>query len=54
MPRAGIPCFGPTAALARLETSKGFTRALASQLGIPSPLFPFFPALATITSAIKW
>jgi phosphoribosylamine--glycine ligase/phosphoribosylaminoimidazole synthetase len=36
---AGVPCFGPTADLARLETSKGFTRALAAQLGIPSPLF---------------
>jgi phosphoribosylamine--glycine ligase/phosphoribosylaminoimidazole synthetase len=36
---AGIPCFGPTAELARLETSKGFTRALAAQLGIPSPQF---------------
>jgi phosphoribosylamine--glycine ligase len=36
---AGIPCFGPTAALARLETSKGYTRALAAQLGIPSPQF---------------
>ncbi len=36
---AGVPCFGPTAALARLESSKGFTRALAQQLGIPSPRF---------------
>lgn len=36
---AGIPCFGPTAALARLESSKGFTRALAKELGIPSPAF---------------
>jgi phosphoribosylamine--glycine ligase/phosphoribosylaminoimidazole synthetase len=36
---AGVPCFGPTAELARLETSKGYTRALAAQLGIPSPQF---------------
>ncbi|MEX0848582.1 MAG: phosphoribosylamine--glycine ligase [Ilumatobacteraceae bacterium] len=36
---AGIACFGPTAALARLESSKGFTRALAKQLGIASPAF---------------
>jgi phosphoribosylamine--glycine ligase/phosphoribosylaminoimidazole synthetase len=36
---AGVPCFGPTAQLARLETSKGYTRALAAQLGIPSPQF---------------
>lgn len=33
----GIPCFGPTAELARLETSKGFARQLATELGIPCP-----------------
>jgi len=36
---AGVPCFGPTAALARLETSKGHARVLATQLGIPQPRF---------------
>ncbi len=36
---AAVPCFGPTESLARLESSKGFTRALAQQLGIPSPAF---------------
>jgi len=36
---AGIACFGPVAELARLETSKGYTRALAVQLGLPSPQF---------------
>jgi len=36
---AGIACFGPTAALARLESSKGYTRVLAKELGIPSPAF---------------
>lgn len=35
----GIACFGPTASLARLEGSKGFTRALASTLGLPSPAY---------------
>ncbi len=35
----GVPCFGPTAELARLETSKGYTRSLAADLGIPSPQF---------------
>ncbi len=34
-----IPCFGPTAAVARLEGSKGFTRTLAHSLGLPSPAF---------------
>ncbi len=37
--RRGVPCFGPTAELARLESSKGFTRSLALQLGLPSPRF---------------
>ena len=34
-----IPCFGPTAALAKLESSKGFTRMLAGRLGLPSPVY---------------
>jgi phosphoribosylamine--glycine ligase/phosphoribosylaminoimidazole synthetase len=33
----GVPCFGPSASLARLETSKGFTRDLADVLGLPGP-----------------
>ncbi|HZX56192.1 MAG TPA: phosphoribosylamine--glycine ligase, partial [Ilumatobacteraceae bacterium] len=35
--RRRIPCFGPTAELARLESSKGFARALTTELNIPSP-----------------
>jgi len=35
--RRRIPCFGPTADVARLETSKAFARALATTLDIPSP-----------------
>jgi phosphoribosylamine--glycine ligase/phosphoribosylaminoimidazole synthetase len=34
-----IPCFGPSASVARLESSKGFTRTLAATLGLPSPAF---------------
>ncbi|MGB8859853.1 MAG: phosphoribosylamine--glycine ligase [Ilumatobacteraceae bacterium] len=34
-----IPCFGPTASLAKLESSKGFTRMLAGRLGLPSPAY---------------
>lgn len=44
---AGIPCFGPTAALARLESSKGFARDLAGQLGIPGPRHWRFDDAAT-------
>ncbi len=40
--RRGVPCFGPTAALARLESSKGWARELASSLGIPGPRFAVF------------
>ena len=32
----GIPCFGPTRAAARLETSKGFTKAFAGRHGVPT------------------
>ena len=33
---AGVPVFGPSAAAARLEGSKGFTKALCSRAGIPT------------------
>ncbi len=32
----GIACFGPTKAAARLETSKGFTKAFAERHGVPT------------------
>jgi phosphoribosylamine--glycine ligase/phosphoribosylglycinamide formyltransferase/phosphoribosylformylglycinamidine cyclo-ligase len=47
----GIACFGPTAALAQLETSKGFTRSLAERLGIPSPAFSRHTSAA---DALAW
>lgn len=34
--KAGIACFGPIAAAARLEGSKGFTKALCREAGIPT------------------
>ena len=36
---AGIPAFGPSAAAARLEGSKGFTKALCRAEGIPTAAF---------------
>ncbi len=36
---AGVACFGPSAALARLESSKGYARELAASLGIPGPWY---------------
>ena len=35
--RRRVPCFGPTAELARIESSKGYARQLATSLGLPSP-----------------
>lgn len=55
--RRGIPCFGPTAELARLEGSKGFARQLAADLGIPGPRFARFdPATSTsvVGEATDW
>ncbi|WP_205528767.1 phosphoribosylamine--glycine ligase [Desertimonas flava] len=40
--RREVPCFGPTAELARLESSKGFARHLSTSLGIPGPAFAQF------------
>jgi phosphoribosylamine--glycine ligase/phosphoribosylaminoimidazole synthetase len=40
--RRGIPCFGPTSDLARLESSKSYARELATQLGIPGPRWARF------------
>ena len=36
---AGIPCFGPTAAAGRLETSKVFAKQLLQRLGVPTADF---------------
>ncbi|GJD99016.1 phosphoribosylamine--glycine ligase [Methylobacterium isbiliense] len=48
--QAGIPAFGPSAAAARLEGSKGFTKELCAACDIPTAAFARFretgPALA--------
>ena len=48
--RLGIPCFGPTAELARLEGSKAHARSFADALGIPSPAFATFDDAAAATA----
>ena len=41
--RAGVPCVGPKKSLAKLETSKSFTRAIMKKYGIEgNPLFGSF------------
>jgi phosphoribosylamine--glycine ligase/phosphoribosylaminoimidazole synthetase len=49
----GIPCFGPSADLARLEASKGWARQLAASLGIPGPAFATF-AGGDVEAALTW
>ncbi|HEX7759126.1 MAG TPA: phosphoribosylamine--glycine ligase [Caulobacteraceae bacterium] len=39
---AGIPCFGPSAAAGRLETSKAFTKAFADRHGLPTARYGVF------------
>ncbi len=50
---ANVACFGPTAALARLESSKGYARELATLLGIPGPRFRRFTS-GQQRDAIDW
>ena len=40
--KAGIACLGPSADAARLEGSKGFTKALCSETGIPTAAYQQF------------
>jgi len=49
---AGIPCCGPSAAAARLEGSKAFTRILAQAAGIPSPDHRVVTSPAEIAAAL--
>jgi phosphoribosylamine--glycine ligase/phosphoribosylaminoimidazole synthetase len=50
---AGVPCFGPTADLALLESSKGHARQLATSLGIPGPAFARFDG-GDVEGALTW
>ena len=49
--RRNLPCFGPTAELARLESSKSYARDLAASLGIAGPAFARFD---TADAAVRW
>jgi phosphoribosylamine--glycine ligase len=49
---AGVPCCGPTAAAARLEGSKAFTRTLAAAAGVPSPDFRIVTSSEEVDDAI--
>ena len=48
-----IPCFGPTSKQARIESSKGYSRHLATSLGVPGPAYARFEELDA-DGAIEW
>ncbi|HZI45899.1 MAG TPA: hypothetical protein VFD53_11795, partial [Ilumatobacter sp.] len=48
-----IPCFGPASKQARIESSKGFSRDLATSLGVPGPLYRRFDEL-DVDGALAW
>jgi phosphoribosylamine--glycine ligase len=44
--KAGIPCFGPTAAAGQLESSKAFTKAFCDRHNLPTAAYGVFGAAA--------
>jgi phosphoribosylamine--glycine ligase len=49
---AAIPCFGPTAAAGRLESSKAFTKAFADRYGLPTGAYAVCETLAEGKAAL--
>lgn len=50
---AGIACFGPTAAAARLEASKVFTKEICAAVGAPTAAYAHFTELASARAYVK-
>ncbi len=50
---AAVPCFGPSAAAARLETSKAFTKGFARRYGLPTGRFGVFEAAEPARAFLK-
>jgi phosphoribosylamine--glycine ligase/phosphoribosylformylglycinamidine cyclo-ligase len=48
-----IPCFGPTSKQARIESSKGYSRHLATSLGVPGPVYERFEENGD-EAALEW
>ncbi len=53
MEAAGIPCCGPTAAAARLESSKTFAKTLCDEAGIPTAAWERFDSAAAAVDFIR-
>lgn len=50
---AGIPCFGPTARAARLETSKAFAKSFMERWEVPTAGFGVYEKLSEVRDALK-
>ncbi len=50
---AGIPCFGPTAKAAQLETSKAFSKAFLQRHGIPTAGYGVYEDTASAKGALN-
>ncbi|MDQ2860359.1 MAG: phosphoribosylamine--glycine ligase [Pseudomonadota bacterium] len=50
--RADIPCFGPTAAAGRLESSKAFAKEFAERHGLPTSRFKVFDDAAAAKASL--
>jgi phosphoribosylamine--glycine ligase len=50
---AGIPAFGPTAAAARIESSKAFAKAVMAAAGVPTPATHVFSSPAEAAAFAK-
>jgi phosphoribosylamine--glycine ligase len=50
---AGIACVGPSAAAARLEASKAFTKALCDEAGVPTARYARFQSLAPAVAHVR-
>jgi phosphoribosylamine--glycine ligase len=50
---AGIACFGPTAAAARLEGSKAFTKAICAEAGVPTAAAATFDDAAAALAHVR-
>ncbi|MDJ0771772.1 MAG: phosphoribosylamine--glycine ligase [Ilumatobacter sp.] len=48
-----IPCLGPTSKQARIESSKGYSRHLATSLGVPGPRYERFEEMDA-DSGVAW
>ena len=49
-----IPCFGPTSKQARIESSKGYSRHLATSLGVPGPTYERFEENGDVEALAWW